>query len=65
MKNDTLYINNSKECGAASQIVYNTLTEDEKKQMQKIMRMGCGMEDGTYAVENCELTRKMFAGYYR
>ena len=59
-----LYIKMSPECGAASQKVFNTLTDAEKSEMQTIMRHGCEMQDGTYCVQDCELTRRMFAGYY-
>lgn len=60
----SIYVTISKECGAASQIVYQTLTSDEQAQMQKWMSQSCKMQDGTLNIEDCPLTRKMFAGFY-
>ena len=62
--NQSLYVQNSKECGAASGLVYQSLTPDEQAQMQKYMSQSCKMEDGTINIFDCPLTRKMFAGFY-
>jgi len=63
-KSTSLYVQNSKECGDASNLIYQTLTAAEQEQMQQYMRQSCKMEDGNINIFDCPLTRRMFDGFY-
>ena len=64
-RSNSIYVTINKECGEYSNKIYQTLTETEKQQMQSYMRQSCKMEDGTTNVQDCELTRRMFNGFYK
>ena len=72
MTRTSLYIQMTPECGKASNEVHATLTDEEKSDIQRIVSRGykvarvLGLPErliGTWCVEDCDLTRRMFAGH--
>lgn len=56
---------NSKESGEASGKVFQMLSDSEKKSAQNIMGYRKQFEKEVFYVVDCELSRKLFNGFYK